>query len=324
MNSAEAQNNFPKVSEGKAKGYFPIANDKGVASIVLDDNDFDVVKVASEMLETDIKNVTGQTAEIPNGHTIVIGTVGKCKIIDNLASQGLINVADISDKWESFAISTIKDPKTKKPMLVIAGSDGRGTAYGAMTLCREIGVSPWTWWADVQPRHKDEIYIEGSRFVQGEPSVKYRGIFINDERFGGWAQWVEQNFDKESGKVGPKVYEKVFELLLCLKANYLWPAMHPGTQAFNADPENARLANKYGIVMGSSHCEQMLRNNEGEWKAVGTYGDFKQGLGLQCWRHQARRKGNLVRNGPRLGRGEMEARERPQIHRALGIRDFRA
>ncbi|MBP5426207.1 MAG: glycosyl hydrolase 115 family protein [Prevotella sp.] len=100
--------------------------------------------------------------------------------------------------------------------------------------------------------------------------MQYRGIFINDERFGGWARWAEKRF----GKVGPEVYQKVFELLLRLKANYLWPAMHPGTQAFNADPENARLADDYAIVMGSSHCEQMLRNNEGEWKAVGTYGDF--------------------------------------------------
>lgn len=111
-------------------------------------------------------------------------------------------------------------------------------------------------------------------FIQGEPQVQYRGIFINDERFGGWARWAEGTFDKESGKVGPKTYKRVFELLLRLKANYLWPAMHPGTQAFNADPENARLADEYAIVMGSSHCEQILRNNEGEWKAVGTYGDF--------------------------------------------------
>ena len=104
--------------------------------------------------------------------------------------------------------------------------------------------------------------------------MQYRGIFINDERFGGWALWAEQTFEKETGKVGTKTYQKVFELLLRLKANYLWPAMHPGTQAFNDDPENARLADDYAIVMGSSHCEQMLRNNEGEWKAVGTYGDF--------------------------------------------------
>ena len=116
--------------------------------------------------------------------------------------------------------------------------------------------------------------MEPGCFIQGEPSVQYRGIFINDERFGGWSRWAEQTFDKESGKVGPKTYQKVFELLLRLKGNLLWPAMHNGTQAFNGDPENARLADEYAIVMGSSHCEQMLRNNEDEWKNVGTYGDF--------------------------------------------------
>lgn len=114
--------------------------------------------------------------------------------------------------------------------------------------------------------------MQPGRFIQEEPDVQYRGIFINDERFGGWAKWVEQTFDKESGKVGPKVYEKVFELLLRLRGNYLWPAMHNGSQAFNADPENARLADDYAIVMGSSHCEQMLRNNEDEWKNAGTWG----------------------------------------------------
>lgn len=118
------------------------------------------------------------------------------------------------------------------------------------------------------------MYVSSGHYQQGEPSVKFRGIFINDERFGGWARWAEQTFDKENGVVGPNTYRKVFELLLRLKANYLWPAMHPGTQAFNADPENARLADDYAIVMGTSHCEQMLRNNEDEWKKLGIYGDF--------------------------------------------------
>ncbi len=120
------------------------------------------------------------------------------------------------------------------------------------------------------PARKKALYVQPGRFLQEEPDVQYRGMFINDERFGGWAKWVEQTFDKESGKVGPKVYEKVFELLLRLRGNYLWPAMHNGSQAFNADPENARLADDYAIVMGSSHCEQMLHNNEDEWKNAGT------------------------------------------------------
>jgi len=193
--------------------------------------------------------------------------------------MGRIMQSAIKGKWESFVITTIERPKQGGQLLVIAGSDRRGTAFGLMSLSEAIGVSPWYWWADVTPQHKEALYVEPCTFVQGEPSVQYRGIFINDERFGGWARWAEQNYEKENGKVGPKTYQKVFELLLRLKANYLWPAMHPGTQAFNDDPENARLADDYAIVMGSSHCEQMLRNNEGEWKAVeqehpGTLGDF--------------------------------------------------
>lgn len=153
-------------------------------------------------------------------------------------------------------------------MLIVAGSDRRGTAFGLTSLSRAIGVSPWYWWADVTPAHKDQLYVQSGRYVEPGPSVQYRGIFINDERFGGWARWVENTFDTDTHQVGHKVYEKVFELLLHLRGNYLWPAMHPGTQAFNFDPENARLADDYAIVMGTSHCEQMLRNNEGEWKAV--------------------------------------------------------
>lgn len=122
--------------------------------------------------------------------------------------------------------------------------------------------------------HKDALYVESGTWLQKEPAVQYRGIFLNDERFGGWVRWVEQTFDKETGQVGPKVYKKVFELLLRLRANYLWPAMHNGSKAFNANPENARLADEYAIVMGSSHCEQMLRNNEDEWKNAGVWGDF--------------------------------------------------
>ena len=154
--------------------------------------------------------------------------------------------------------------------LVLAGSDRRGTAFAALSLSEAIGVSPWYWWADVNPQPRTSAYVEPGVFVQGEPSVKYRGFFINDERFGGWARWAEEQFETETHQVGPKTYQKVFELLLRLKGNYLWPAMHPGTLPFNFNAENARLADDYAIVMGTSHCEQMLRNNEGEWKAVGT------------------------------------------------------
>ncbi len=271
---------FPNVYTSAAQNRFPLS----AAKIYTDAEDYRVVGIAAGMLSHDIGLVTGrkaETAEISDfgeisneGAALVAGTIGHSRIIDKLIALGSINVDDIKGKWESFVVTTIKNPVSKAPMLVIAGSDRRGTAFGFTSMSKAIGVSPWYWWADVTPMKKPALYVEPGRFCQGEPSVQYRGIFINDERFGGWAKWVEKTFDKESGQVGPKIYAKVFELLLRLKGNYLWPAMHNGSKAFNANPENARLADDYAIVMGSSHCEQMLRNNEDEWKNVGTYGDF--------------------------------------------------
>lgn len=275
---------FPNVYDSPVSGGFPLAwGNGGVASVFTDPDDYKVVGITAGMLADDVERVTGSrphVGEVKSLKTagdvpvVVAGTIGKSRIIDGLVKSGAIDVNDIRGKWESFVVTTIENPSGKSPVLVIAGSDRRGTAFGLTSLSRAIGVSPWYWWADVIPSRKSSLYIEPGRYRQGEPSVQYRGIFINDERFGGWAKWVENTFDKESGEVGPKVYKKVFELLLRLKGNYLWPAMHNGSKAFNANPENARLADDYAIVMGSSHCEQMLRNNEDEWKNAGTYGDF--------------------------------------------------
>ena len=270
---------YPKVSEKAQTDWFPL----GEATICTDAGDYKVVNIAAQMLADDVERVTSARSTIVSattlkklhhGATVVAGTVGHSRIIDELVRQKAIDVSAVKGKWESYIVTTVNRPGQGQ-LLVIAGSDRRGTAFGLMTLSETIGVSPWYWWADVTPQHKKTIYVEPGTFVQGEPSVQYRGIFINDERFGGWARWAEL----KHGKVGPETYKRVFELLLRLKANYLWPAMHPGTQAFNDNPENARLADDYAIVMGSSHCEQMLRNNEGEWKAVeqrhpGTFGDF--------------------------------------------------
>ena len=267
---------FPNVYEMSQDGAFPL----GEAAIYTDANDYRVVGIAAAMLADDVERVTGKrpslrsVKQLPKGVSVVAGTLGHSRLIGQLLEKRKIDVSGIKGKWESFIIVTTEHPKYHTPLLAVIGSDRRGTAFGLTSLSEAIGVSPWYWWADVTPARKKGIYVEKGVFRQDEPSVQYRGIFINDERFGGWARWAEQHFEKETGKVGPKTYRRVFELLLRLKANYLWPAMHPGTQAFNADPENARLADDYAIVMGSSHCEQMLRNNEGEWKAVGTYGDF--------------------------------------------------
>ena len=255
-------------------GKFPLSQ----AAIYTDADDFTVVQIAAGMLADDVERVTGfrpvtsdakSVKKLPKGAVVVAGTLGNSSLIDDLVRQKLIDVSAIKGKWESYIITSIERSKDVGMLLVIAGSDRRGTAFGLTSISEEIGVSPWYWWADVPPEHKETLYLEPGTICQGEPAVQYRGIFINDERFGGWARWAE----KKHGRVGPETYTKVFELLLRLKANYLWPAMHPGTLAFNEDPENARLADDYAIVMGSSHCEQMLRNNEGEWKAKG-FGDF--------------------------------------------------
>lgn len=274
---------FPNISTQLINSYFPLVSKFEKAKIFTDPNDYPVVHIATKMLVDDIQKVTGKLPtiteafnlnDLPNKPSLVIGTLGKSRLIDDLVKKGLIDITRIKGKWESFILSTFIHPKHKSKILVIIGSDRRGTAYGLTSLSEAIGVSPWYWWADVKPTHKESLYVEPGYYLQGEPSVQYRGIFINDERFGGWANWVEKTFDKETGKVGPKIYQKVFELLLRLKGNYLWPAMHNGTQAFNADPKNAFLADQYAIVMGSSHCEQMLRNNEDEWKNAKIYGDF--------------------------------------------------
>ncbi|MBQ2589024.1 MAG: glycosyl hydrolase 115 family protein, partial [Prevotella sp.] len=265
--------------ETNSKGYFPLSE----ADIYTDINDYRVVEITAGMLADDICRITGNRPRqkmvsnrksLPSHATVVAGTLGHSQLIDWLVSKQKINVADIRGKWESYIILTTQHPKYHTPILAVIGSDRRGTAFGLTSLSEAIGVSPWYWWADVSPMHRSALYVEPCLFRQAEPSVQYRGIFINDERFGGWARWAEQTFDKETGQVGPKTYRMVFELLLRLKANYLWPAMHNGSKAFNATPENAQLADDYAIVMGSSHCEQMLRNNEDEWKNAGIYGDF--------------------------------------------------
>lgn len=274
---------FPTITETATVGSFPLATTISAAAICTDTDDYAVVSIAAGMLADDICRVTGNKPEhlnanslkqLPREATVVAGTLGHSSLIDQLVKTLKIDTADLHGKWESYIITTATHPKYRTPLLIIIGSDRRGTAFGLTSFCEAIGVSPWYWWADVTPTRKAALYVQPGTFRQGEPSVQYRGIFINDERFGGWARWAEQTFDKETGKVGPKTYQKVFELLLRLKANYLWPAMHNGSAAFNSNPENARMADDYAIVMGSSHCEQMLRNNEDEWKNAGIYGDF--------------------------------------------------
>ena len=216
-----------------------------------------------------MQRVSGTAPVIKNATTglsataIIVGTLGKSPAIDALAAAGKLDTVGVAGKWESAVIQAVANPVAGvTSALVIAGSDRRGTVYGIYELSQRIGVSPWYWWADVTPTQSTTITVDGAVFKQGEPTVKYRGIFINDEE--NFTTWAGTKMDAGK-KPGPETYKKVFELLLRLKANFLWPAMHPVSDEFNKYAENAANAESYGIVMGSSHPEMMLRNNVKEW-----------------------------------------------------------
>jgi hypothetical protein len=247
-------------------GGLALADTRGMATIVTAPGDYDVVRIAAADLTADLTRVSGASAS--NGAQIWLGTLGRSPKIDRLVKLGKLDVSRLRGAWESFVIATVDAPAPGvASALVIVGSDRRGTAYGAYELSHAIGVSPWHWWADVSPERHATISAPAGLHRFGPPSVKYRGIFLNDEDWG-LEPWAAKTFEPEAGTIGPKTYAKLFELMLRLKANLVWPAMHKVTTPFNADPANARLADRYGIVMGSSHAEPMLRNNVGEWKAL--------------------------------------------------------
>ena len=259
-------------------GDFNLASTKAAAPIYLDANDFPVVRIAAEALAGDIERVATSkpkvldTAPTPVDSAVFIGTIGKSALIDQLIAQKKLDVAAIRGQWERTIIATVDNPVPGvRQALVIVGSDRRGTAYGAFSVSESIGVSPWVWWADVAPERRDNLVLSRARYVSKAPSVKYRGIFINDEDWGlrPWARKNEpevNNIGPEVNNIGPGTYARVGELLLRLKANYLWPAMHPSTTAFNQIPENKVVMDRYAIVMGSSHPEPLLFNNASEWK----------------------------------------------------------
>ena len=246
-------------------------------AILIDNGEHDIIKISADLLAADIERVTGYRPPVitkPDEHfspLLIVGTINS-GIIQQLKRQQLLDFSKVQGKWEVFSHAFIQFPAKGKQALVIYGSDDRGTAYGVFHLSEIIGVSPWYWWADVVPDHKERLTIPCENFTSAEPSVKYRGIFLNDEDWG-LQPWAAKTFEKEVGDIGPKTYAKIFELLLRLKANTIWPAMHNCTRAFFHYPGNPEMARKYNIVIGSSHAEPMLRNNVDEW-VVDSMGDF--------------------------------------------------
>jgi hypothetical protein len=260
------------VNTSPGPGDFVLAANEQAAALVVSGEDWPGVVRAVSDLSQDMGRVTGHDAPVvktgaadkgagAGGEMVLIGTIGKSPLIDALIKRHKLDVSGIEGQWESAVTTLVEHPMPGvRRALVIAGADKRGTIYAIYDLSEQIGVSPWYWWADVRVPHADALYVQPGRIVQPAPAVKYRGIFFNDEA-PALSGWTKEKF----GGMNHEFYTKVFELLLRLKANFLWPAMW--NNAFAADdPENAKLADEYGIVMGTSHEEPMMRA-EKEWTA---------------------------------------------------------
>ncbi|WP_259069888.1 glycosyl hydrolase 115 family protein [Mucilaginibacter sp. X4EP1] len=258
------------ISENNGPGYFCLSANGSSAPLYSSETEYPGVIRAIKSLQADIKSVTNaepkfETGNLANTKQIVlIGTIGKSPLLDKLIKLKKLNVSSITGKWEAHITQVVQNPLPGvTSALVIAGSDKRGTIYGIYDLSTQIGVSPWYWWADVPVKQQKSLYVLPGKYTDGEPAVKYRGIFINDEApaFSGWTK-------EKFGGANHLVYEKMFELILRLKGNYLWPAMWGN--AFNDDDKlDPALADEYGIVMGTSHHEPMDRAQQ-EWKRYGT------------------------------------------------------
>ncbi len=255
------------------------ANGRAVP-IYVDSADWPGVRRAAEGLGRDVEAVSGGRALVgptlpPDVPVVVlVGTAGRSHLIDGLIAAGRIDVASIRGQWESWITETVDHPfPGVERALVVVGSDKRGAIYGAYGLSEDMGVSPWACWADVVPTRHEQVYFQLGRRVHSSPAVKYRGIFLNDEA-PDLTNWVRANFGDVAVGSSPPVpsgvanynhefYARVFELILRLRGNYLWPAMW--NNAFNEDdPQNANLADEFGVVMGTSHQEPMLRAQK-EW-----------------------------------------------------------
>lgn len=264
---------FPLADSPSSQDFPLVGADGEAASIAVDSTEDRAVRRAAEDLAADVERVSGVRPAIIEDGTLARGSV-----------IYLRTLAPGTAENETWTAQTGRGAGTKDPSrrtLTISGGDRRGTIYGIYTLSESIGVSPWYWWADVPVTKHPTISIRAGDYSQKAPAVKYRGIFLNDEDWG-LRPWAAKTLDPQTGNIGPKTYAKIFELLLRLKANTLWPAMHEHTSAFNAYPEDAPLADGYGIIMGSSHCEQILRDNIAEWKPKvnGDYNYFTNKAGV--------------------------------------------
>ena len=247
--NSRAANTFVDFNQGDFQ-----LNKGNRVTIGVADNEQRGVLRAAKNLSVDLKAVCGADVSLGNNpsSTIVAGTVGSSKIIDEMAKNRVFDAKMLKGKREMYVI-TVTDGQ-----VVIAGSDRRGTIFGIYELSRQLGVSPWYYWADVPTEHHSEVFLHNGTYTDGEPAVRYRGLFLNDEA-PCLTSWVKNTFGTDYGD--HRFYEKVFELILRLKGNFMWPAMW-GWAFYADDPENLKTADEMGIMMGTSHHEPMARNHQ--------------------------------------------------------------
>jgi len=265
-------NPFPVTSfltTKKEQGKFALVENGIPSGILVSASDHPGVLRVAGIFRNDLSYVSGQEAALVVGETtrsknvVIVGTAGKSKLIDQLIKDRKIDVSVLKDKWEQFLIIPVRKPmKDIDNALVIVGSDKRGTIFGMFEVSERMGVSPWYWWADAPIKSRKNIFVKGGQHTIGSPKVKYRGIFINDEdpALAGWAR-------EKFGGLNHQFYGKVFELILRMKGNYLWPAMW-GKSLWDDDSLSAPLANEMGVVLATSHHEPLMRAHV-EWDRYG-------------------------------------------------------
>lgn len=283
------------LTEKPENGNFSLTGHAEGVSILVSSDDYPGVLKVAEHLRQDIGRVTSQRVRVINsledvkGQLIVVGSMDQSSLIKGLANSHVTVFEGLAGKWEKFITQVVETPyEGVGEALVIAGSDKRGTIYGMYDLSGELGVSPWYWWADVPVKKRTEVYVKSGQRTMGEPKVKYRGIFINDEA-PALAGWVHEKF----GGFNHRFYERVYELILRHKGNYLWPAMW-GRAIYDDDPVSPQLADLYGVVIGTSHHEPLMRAHV-EWSRFGEgpwdYEQNKEKL-QAFWREGIQRMGN--------------------------------
>ncbi|ANS63447.1 hypothetical protein SLINC_1223 [Streptomyces lincolnensis] len=249
---------------------FPLVRAGTAVDVFVDAADDPAVIRAAGDLQADVERVGGVRPRLLHALPerasllVVVGTLGASPVVDRLVADRRLDVSGVKGRWEASVTQVVERPLPGVDRaLIIAGSDRRGTIYGVYDTSERIGVSPWYWWADMPVERRDTVTVPTGPLKRYEPSVRYRGIFINDEQ--NLTTWSHRTQEPDKN-IGPETYKRVFELLLRLKANYLWPAMHPYSDFFNKHRENPELADRYGIVVGSSHPEALLRNGVHEWE----------------------------------------------------------